>query len=151
MRYGWSETVVRGGDAVDGAVGADDDGGDGGGLEAVEADVGEDLAGVVVDFAGGEEGGAGDGEGYDDGLEDDGADDPADDGAGGVLFGFGGEELLVHGLVAEHEQAGGEEEFEALDEGEVAEELEVGGGKGGVDGGPASAVMDEDGEGDAAW
>ena len=41
-----------------------------GGREAVEADVGEDLAGTVVDFAGGEDGGAGDGEGYDDGLED---------------------------------------------------------------------------------
>ena len=81
--------------------------------EAVEAGVGEDLAGVVVDFAGGKEGGAGDGEGDDDGLEDDGADDPADDGAGGVLLGFGGEELLVHGLVAEHEQAGGEEELQA--------------------------------------
>ena len=57
------------------------------GCEAVEADVGEDLAGMVVDLAGGEEGGAGDSEGDDDGLEDDGADDPADDGAGGVLLG----------------------------------------------------------------
>ena len=73
----------------------------------MEADVGEDLAGMVVDIAGGEDGGAGDGEGDDDGLEDDGADDPAGDGAGGVLLGLGGEELLVHGLVAEHEQAGG--------------------------------------------
>ena len=79
----------------------------------MEADVGEDFAGVVVDFAGGEDGGAGDGEGDDDGFEDDGADDPAGDGAGGVLLGFGGEELLIHGLVAEHEQAGGEEEFHA--------------------------------------
>ncbi len=102
-----------GGDALDSAGGSDDYGGDGGGLEAVEADVGEDLAGVSCDFAGGEKGGAGDGEGDDDGFEDDGADDPADDGAGGVLLGFGGEELLVHGLVAEHEQAGGEEEFES--------------------------------------
>ena len=66
---------------------------------------------MVVDLAGGEDGGAGDGEGDDDGLEDDGADDPAGDGAGGVLLGAGGEELLVHGLVAEHEQAGGEKEF----------------------------------------
>ena len=125
--------------------------GDGGGVsEAVEADVGEDLAGMVVDLAGGEEGGAGDGEGDDDGFEDDGADDPADDGAGGVLLGFGGEELLVHGLVAEHEQAGGEEELEGLDEGDVAEDLEVGGGEGGVDGGPAAGDVDEDGQGDAA-
>ena len=112
--------------------------GDLGGGEAVEADVGEDFAGVVVDFAGGEDGGAGDGEGDDDGLEEDGADDPAGDGAGGVLLGFGGEELLIHGLVAEHEQAGGEEEFERLDGGEVAEELEVGGGQRRVDGGPAA-------------
>ena len=95
----------------------------------MEAGVSEDFARVIVNFAGGEEGGAGDGDGDDDGFEDDGADNPAGDGAGGVLFGFGGEELLVHGLVAEHEEAGGEEEFEALDEGEIAEELEVGGGE----------------------
>ena len=91
------------GDALDGAGGVEDYGGDGGGFEAVEADVGEDLAGALVDFSGGEECGAGDGEGDDDGLQDDGAYDPADDGAGGVLFGPGGEELLVHGLVAEEE------------------------------------------------
>ena len=57
---------------------------------------------MLVDFAGGKERGAGDGDGDDDGLEDDRADDPADDGAGGVLLGFGGEELLIHRLVAEH-------------------------------------------------
>ena len=45
---------------------------------------------------------------------------------------LGGEELLVHRLVAEHEQAGGQEEFEGTDGGEVAEELKVRGGEGGV-------------------
>ena len=115
----------------------------------MEADVGEDFAGVFVDLAGGEEGGANDGEGDDDGLEDDGADDPADDGAGGVLLGAGGEELLIHGLIAEQEQAGGQEELEALDEGEVAEELEVGGGQGFADDVPAAAVVDEDGQREA--
>ncbi len=68
--------------------------------EAVEAGVGEDFAGPGMDFAGGKEDGTSDGDGDDDGLEDDGADDPANNGAGGVLFGFGGEELLVHGLIA---------------------------------------------------
>ena len=116
--------------------------------EAVEAGVGEDFAGAGVDFAGGKEDGTGDGDGDDDGLEDDGADDPANDGAGGVFFGFGGEELLVHGLIAQQEEAGGEEELEALDGGELAEELEVCGGKSGVDGGPSAGVVDEDGKGD---
>ena len=36
--------------------------------EGVQAGVGENLAGVVVDIAGGKDGGAGDGEGYDDCL-----------------------------------------------------------------------------------
>src|ERR1039457_1206561 len=87
-----------------GGAGGIGDGDDGlGGREAVEADVGEDLAGVVVDLAGGEDGGAGDGECDDDGLEDEGADDPSGDGTGGAALGTGGEELLVHGLVRSEE------------------------------------------------
>ena len=118
---------------------------DGGAVEGVEAEVGEDFAGAVVDFARGEKGGTGDGEGDDDGFKDDGADNPADDGAGGVLFGAGGEEFLVHALVAEEQEAGGEEELESLEEGKIAENLEVGGGEGGVDVGPAAGGVDEDG------
>ncbi len=110
----------------------------------MHAGVGEDLARMLVDLAGGEEGGAGDGEGDDDRLEDDNADEPTDDGAGGVLLGLCREELLVHGLVAEHEQAGGQEELEALHEREVAEDLKVGGRQRGVDGGPASGMVDQD-------
>src|ERR1039458_1013492 len=148
-----------------GGAGGIGDGGDGlGGREAVEAGVGEDLAGVVVALAGGEDGGAGDGDCDDDGLEDEGADDPSGDGTGGVALGTGGEELLVHGLVAEHEQAGGEEEFErggdalagavgkkvrsemAVDGIDVAEDLEVSGGEGDANGGPSAEAVDEDGQ-----
>ena len=101
---------------------------DGGAVEGVEAEVSEDFAGAVVDFAGGEKGGTGDGEGDDDGFEDDGADDPADNGASGVFFGTGGEKFLVHALIAEEQETGGEEELESLKEGKIAEDLEVGGG-----------------------
>ncbi len=116
--------------------------------EAVKSQIGKDFAGALVDFAGGKEDGADDSDGDDDGLEDDCADDPANNGAGGGLLGLGGEELLVHGLVAEEEEAGGEEDLHALDGGEVAKYLKVRGGKGGVDGGPASGTVGEDGQGD---
>ena len=110
---GREEVVVGGGDDL-GEDGADqqrsEDAPQG---KAVDAGVGEDLAGAGRGLRRWEERGAYDGDGDDDGFEDDGADDPADDGAGGVFFGFGGEELLVHGLVAEHEQAGGKEELQA--------------------------------------
>ncbi len=148
---GGEEPVVGGGDDL-GEDGSHEEGAQelkgGRAGEAVEASVGEDLAGTAVDFAVRKEDGAGDGDGDDDGFQDDGADDPANDGAGGVLLGLGGEELLVHGLVAEEEEAGGEEELEALDGGEIAEELEVRGGKGGVDDGPAAGSVGDDGQGE---
>ncbi len=147
------EPVVGGGDDLgeDGShkEGAEELEGEGAVAESVEAGVGEDLAGGLADFTGGKERGTGDGDGDDDGLEDDGADDPADDSAGGVLLGFSGEELLVHGLVAQEEEAGGEEELEALDGGEIAEELEVRGRERGVDGRPSAGSVDEDGESEA--
>ena len=89
---------------------------------------------MVVDLAGGEDGGASNRKGDNDGLQNHRADDPSGDGSRGVLLGFCGEELLVHGLVAEHEQAGGEKELHRLDGREVAEELEVSGGERGADG-----------------
>ena len=147
------EPVVGGGDDLgeDGSheEGAEEFQGEGTVAESVEAGVGEDLAGGLADFTGGKERGTGNGDGDDDGFEDDGADDPADDGAGGVLFGFGGEELLVHGLVAQEEEAGGEEELETLDGGKIAEELEVRGRERGLDGWPSTGSVDEDGESEA--
>ena len=46
--------------------------------------------------------------------QDDRADEPTDDGAAGGLFRFGGEELLIHGLIAEHQQTGGQKELHGL-------------------------------------
>ena len=133
---GREEIVVGGGDDL-GEDGADQECAEQV-RKRVERGVGEDLAGVFVDLAGGKECGADDGERDDDGLENEDADEPANDGAGSVLFRFGGEELLVHGLVAEHEEAGGQEEFEGADSGKVAEDLKVRGGKCGGDGRPAA-------------
>ena len=82
---GGGEEVVVGGGNDFGEDGSDHDGAEDV-RQAVHAGVGEDLAGAVVDLAGGEEGGAEDGDGNDDGLENDDADEPADDGAGGVLL-----------------------------------------------------------------
>ncbi len=52
----------------------------------MEAGVGEDLAGAVVDLAGGKQDRANDGKRNDDRLQDDRADEPPDDGAAGVFL-----------------------------------------------------------------
>ena len=143
------EPVVGGGDDLgeDGAHKERAEKAEGGGAgEAMQAEVGENLAGAVMDLATREEDGACDGEGDNDGLENDSSDDPANNGTGCVLFGLGGEEFLIHGLVAKQEEAGGKKDFEALDGGEITEELEMGGGKVGVDCGPATSLVHEDGE-----
>src|SRR5207253_6324867 len=67
----------------------------------------------------------------------------ADEVAGGVARGFGGEELLVRGLVGEQEAAGGEKELHGAGDGEVPEELEVRGGEFGMHGGPSARDVDE--------
>src|SRR6185437_3045144 len=76
------------------------------------------------------------------------------------LLRFCREELLVHRLVAQQEKTGRKEELErggdsfavgqnaTIEERYVAEELEVGGRKGGVDSRPSSGEMGEDGKGD---
>ncbi len=95
-------------------------------------------------LTGGKERGAGDGQRDDDRLQDDGADDPSDDGAGGGSFSLFAEKTSGTSTVAEQQQAGGQEELEALDGFEIAEELEVRGGQSLPDHMPASAVVDED-------
>src|SRR5437762_13271881 len=93
--------------------------------ERVESRVGEDFTGILVDLACRKERRTDDREGHDDRLQDNDTDEPAHDGARRVLLGFGREEFLVHGLVAEHQETGGKEEFERADRREIAEDLKV--------------------------
>ena len=78
------------------------------------------------------------------------AHDPADDGDARVALGFGREELLVHDLVAEHEQQGGHQKLEPLRKRQVAQHLKVRGRQRGVQTRPAAGLHEEHGRGDDA-
>ena len=112
--------------------------------------VGDDFTRVGGDFSGLVEGRAADGDEDNDGLKEEGADEPADDGKAGVALRAGGEELLIHDLVAEHEEHGGDQELHGADEGEVAKHLEVGGRQRGMQAGPSAGVGEEQGRGNDA-
>ena len=76
----------------------------------MQSGVGKNLAGIVVDLAGGKDGGTYYCEGDDDGLQESLCRRSIRRRRGWRPFRFCGEELLVHGLVAEHEKAGGQED-----------------------------------------
>ena len=100
--------------------------------------VGDDFARVLGDFASGIKRSTEDGDGDDESFKNQSADDPADHGVARVLLASCGEELLIHDLIAEHEEHGGDEKLESADETHgrglndsfrreavIAEELEV--------------------------
>ena len=71
-----------------------------------------DFVRMQCDFAGRVEGAAEDSDSDDQGFENKRTDNPTDDGITRVLLAPCREELLVHHLVAQHQQHGRNEEFE---------------------------------------
>ena len=107
----------------------------------MERGVGDDLARTLVYLSAGEEHRADDRERDDDRFEHDRARDPANHRTTRILLRFGREELLVHRLIAQHEQERRQKELEGLDQREISQYLEVRSGQGMSDAAPAPGVM----------
>ena len=107
---------------------------------------GEDLARILTNLTRGEERRPNNRESNNNRLQNENADEPADHRPGSILLRFGGEKLLIHRLIAEHEQACRKKEFERASDGEVAEHLEMRRGQRGSNRRPTTGNVREDGE-----